>query len=102
MLVEVRNRGAAPQAFELGPLAVWPRPAPPELIDALLKAVDDENPRVRLEAIYALGVDRAGRRCRADAERLLIKALDHYDPVDPRRRGARHRPAAGEGAPATR
>ena len=50
-----------------GPLATWPRPAPPELVDALLKAVDDQSARVRLEAIYALGVvarAAAGRRCR--------------------------------------
>src|SRR4026208_1249593 len=42
-VVEVRNRGTAAEAFELGPLAVRPRPAPPELVNALLKAVDDEN-----------------------------------------------------------
>ena len=42
-------------AFAAGPLAVWPRLAPPELIDALLTAIDDENKKVRLEAIYTLG-----------------------------------------------
>ena len=79
-LVEVRNRGGAPTAFDLGPLAVWPRPAPPELVAALLEAVDDENPRVRLEAIYAAGV--LGRPpLAADAGQRLIKALDHYDPA---------------------
>ena len=51
----VRNPGRAAAAFELGPLAVWPRPVPPELVDGLLKAIDDENPKVRIEAIYALG-----------------------------------------------
>ena len=79
-LVEVRNRGGAPTAFDLGPLAVWPRPAPPELVAALLEAVDDENPRVRLEAIYAAGV-LARPPLAADAEQRLIKALDHYDPA---------------------
>jgi HEAT repeat protein len=79
-LLEVRNRGGAARAFELGPLAVWPRPAPPELIDALLKAVDDENERVRLEAIHAVGV--VGRNpLPPDAAPRLIKALDHYDPA---------------------
>lgn len=76
-LVEVRNRGGAAGAFDMGPLAVWPKPAPPELIQALLKAVDDENARVRLEAIYAIGV--VGKANPADAEAGLIKALDHYD-----------------------
>jgi HEAT repeat protein len=79
-LVEVRNRGSAMTAFELGPLAAWPRPAPPEVIAALLKAVDDETGRVRHEAIYAVGV--IGRQpLDAEAEQALIKALDHYDPA---------------------
>jgi HEAT repeat protein len=79
-VVEVRNRGTAAEAFELGPLAVWPRPAPPELTAALLKAVDDENPRVRLEAIYAAATISKSPLS-PDTEQLLIKALDHYDPI---------------------
>src|SRR5262245_2736176 len=55
-VVEVRNPGQAAAAFDMGPLAVEPRPAPGELIDALLKAVDDENPKVRTEAIYSVGI----------------------------------------------
>src|SRR4051812_18774293 len=34
-VIEKRMSGIAPGAFDLGPLAVWPRPAPPELLDAL-------------------------------------------------------------------
>jgi HEAT repeat protein len=79
-LVEVRSRGAALTAFDLGPLAVWPRPAPPELITALLTALDDENARIRIEAIYAVGAI-AGRPLTGEAEQQLIKALDHYDPA---------------------
>jgi HEAT repeat protein len=79
-LVEVRNRGGAAGAFELGPLAVWPRPAPPEVVATLLEAVDDENPKVRFEAIYAIGTI-AKAPLAADAEKLLVKALDHYDPA---------------------
>ena len=79
-VVEVRNRGTAAEAFELGPLAIWPRPAPPELVNALLKAIDDENARVRLEAIYAAATIPKGQLS-LDAEEMLIKALDHYDPV---------------------
>ncbi len=77
-LVEVRNRGGAPTAFDLGPLAVWPRPAPAELVSALLKAVDDDNARVRLEAIYAVGTI-ARAPLGPDEEQHLIKSLDHYD-----------------------
>ena len=80
-LVEVRNRGgAAQQAFELGRLGVWPRPAPAEVVAALLKAVDDENPRVRGEAIYAAATI-ATAPLQSDSEQLVVKALDHYDPV---------------------
>ena len=54
---------------------------PPELTTSLLQAVDDENAKVRLEAIYATGVDRAGRRSPTPTVQRLIKALDHYDPA---------------------
>ncbi|MEO8077095.1 MAG: HEAT repeat domain-containing protein [Acidobacteriota bacterium] len=80
LLVEVRNPGIAPAAYELGPLAVWPRPVPPELIKGLLQAVDDENPKVRLEAIYALGTI-ARAPVAAEPAAQLVKALDHYDPA---------------------
>jgi HEAT repeat protein len=79
LIIEVRGKGQAPQAFELGPLATWPRAAPPELIDALLQATDDENARVRVEAIYALGVVARGPLGDGAAGRL-IQVLDHYDP----------------------
>jgi HEAT repeat protein len=79
-VVEVRTKGQAPQAFEMGPLAVWPRPVPPELIDALLKAIDDEHQRVRVEAIYTLGTVARPPLANEPAARL-VKALDHYDPI---------------------
>jgi HEAT repeat protein len=78
--VEVRNPGRAQSAFDLGPLAVSPRSSPPELVDALLHAVDDENPKVRGEAIYAIGVV-APRPLTGAENAQLIKALDHYDPA---------------------
>ncbi len=79
-VIEKRSSGVAPEAFDLGPLIVWPRPAPPELLDALLQAIDDENPKVRLEAVYAFGIVARGP---LTPEQLgkLVKALDHYDPV---------------------
>ncbi len=80
LFVEVRNPGRAPLAFELGPLAVSARTVPPELVDALLKAVDDENPKVRLEAIYTLGTI-ASPPLPDPAAAQLVKALDHYDPA---------------------
>jgi HEAT repeat protein len=79
-VIELRNSGGAAGAFDMGPLAVWPKAAPPEVVHELLKAVDDENSRVRLEAIYAVGVIGTSG-IPADAEPALIKTLDHYDPA---------------------
>jgi HEAT repeat protein len=59
---------------------VWPKPAPPELIRELLKAVDDDSGQVRFEAIHAVGVVGSSGYPE-DAEATLIKALDHYDPA---------------------
>jgi HEAT repeat protein len=79
-VLEKRRSAIAPAAFDLGPFAVWPRAVPGELVTALLQAVDDENPKVRLEAIYATGVV-ARAPLAADQAAALIKALDHYDPA---------------------
>ena len=77
----VETRGSrAENVFNAGPLAVWPRQAPPELVNALLKAVDDENAKVRIEAIYALGAI-AQPPLTGEAAAQLVKALDHYDPA---------------------
>lgn len=78
--IEVREDGQAPRAFEMGPLAAWPKRAPEELIEALVKAIDDEDPRVRREAIYTLGVIGEGAIA-GERAASLIAALDHYDPA---------------------
>ena len=78
LLLEVRNRGRVAAAFDMGPLAVWPKAAPPALIQELLKAVDDDSGRVRNEAIYAIGVI-GGTSFPAESEPTLVKGLDHYD-----------------------
>ena len=77
-VVEVRSSGKAETAFSAGPLAVWPRPVPDTLLTQLLTAVDDENQKVRLEAIYTLGTIAQPPLGDPHAARL-IKALDHYD-----------------------
>ena len=79
-VLEKRRAGVARGAFDLGPYAVWPRTAPAELVSALLQAVDDENEKVRLDAIYAVGV--VGKSpLSPDQIARLTKALDHYDPA---------------------
>jgi HEAT repeat protein len=80
LLVEVRNAGRAEAAFDMGPLAVRPQPVPPELVRALLQAVDDDTQKVRVEAIYTLGTI-ARPPIAEDSTLQLVKALDHYDPA---------------------
>jgi HEAT repeat protein len=79
-IVEVRNAGQAETVFASGPLAVWPRPAPDALLTNLLQAVDDEHPKVRMEAIYTFGAIAKTPLSEAHA-RALVRALDHYDPA---------------------
>jgi HEAT repeat protein len=55
-VVEVRTSVAADAIFASGPLSVGPRPVPIEVLDALRTAARDDNPRVRLEAVYGFGV----------------------------------------------
>lgn len=80
LIVETRSGTYAENAFAAGPLATWPRPVPHELVAALLKAVDDENPKVRVEAIYTFGAI-APPTVSDETAQGLIKALDHYDPA---------------------
>ncbi len=79
-VVEQRKSALAAAAFDLGPLAVYPRDVPAELVTALLQAVDDESAKVRLEAIYATGVIARAPLAAEQVARLL-KALDHFDPA---------------------
>jgi HEAT repeat protein len=79
-VVEKRSSTLAAAAFEAGPGVVWPRATPPELVSALLAAMNDENQKVRLEATYALGVV-AHAPLAPDQAQILIKGLDHYDPA---------------------
>lgn len=78
-VLEKRNPLVAWTAFDLGPLALMPRKSPPELVASLLQAIDDGNPRVRVEAMYAVGVV-ARPPLTAEETTGLIKALDHFDP----------------------
>ena len=83
LVVEVRTEGRAPAAFELGPLAVWPKPVPAELIDALLQAVDDYIRKYASKLIYTLGTIGSASTVKLSEAAIarLLKALDHYDPA---------------------
>ena len=79
-IIEVRNSGSAESAFAAGPLATWPRAVPAELLTNLFMAVDDENPKVRTQAIYTVGTI-ARPPLAVEHAHSLLKALDHYDPA---------------------
>jgi HEAT repeat protein len=72
LIVEVRDPGSALDAFERGPHAVLPRDVPPELIRGLIAATKDVNPRLQLEAIYALGVIAPAPGAKPIADRLVV------------------------------
>ena len=87
LLVEKREAIAADAVFNSGPLAIGPRPVPLVVLDALRAAARDDNPRVRLEAVYAFGVlaveprgTRRGELIRASARDLaaMVNAVDPY------------------------
>jgi hypothetical protein len=54
-VVESRT-GSAGRAFAAGPMAVQPIPVPPEIIRALIVAMDSPSKLASLDATYALGV----------------------------------------------
>ncbi len=56
LVIEVRDRATAEAVFDMGPFVLLPRPVVPEVVEGLRGAMRDDNPKVRLEATYALGV----------------------------------------------
>jgi HEAT repeat protein len=56
LIIEVRSKIAAENAFSAGPLALGAAPVPMPVLTALRMAARDDNPRVGLEALYAFGV----------------------------------------------
>lgn len=56
LVVETRSRSAARRIYDLGPYGLIPQPVPIELTNGLAQAMFDQTRRVRLEAVYALGV----------------------------------------------
>lgn len=78
--VHVGVDGRGPEAFAMGPLAAWPWSAPAEVVSALLQALGDQNGRVRVEAIYTLGVI-ARPPLDDDMAKQLTAALEHPDPL---------------------
>ena len=74
------SKSRAQLAFEGGPLLRTAVPAPPSLIDVLIAAIRDENPRVRFDAVHALGFI-AEVPLPPEQLRALADEMDHYDPV---------------------
>jgi HEAT repeat protein len=74
------SKSRAQLAFEGGPLLRTAAAAPPSLADVLIAAVRDENPRVRFDAVHALGFI-VEAPLPPDQLRAFSDELDHYDPV---------------------
>jgi HEAT repeat protein len=51
-----RLTAASQRIYDLGPYGLIPQPVPVELTNGLAQSMFDQNPKVRLESIYALGV----------------------------------------------
>lgn len=78
LVVETRARSAAQRIYDLGPYGLIPQPVPIELTNGLAQAMFDDNARVRLEAVYALGV-MARPPLDAYAAEALARSLQDRD-----------------------
>jgi HEAT repeat protein len=72
LVLEVRNKISADEAFAGGPTVVGLRPVPSEVVTALRAAIRDDNPRVGLEALYAFGT--LAPAINGSARRELLRA----------------------------
>jgi len=70
----------AQDAFDAGPLVRNAGAAPPSLIDALVHALHDDAPRIRFDALHALGLI-AEPPLGPDASEALAAGLDSADPT---------------------
>jgi HEAT repeat protein len=74
------QKSRAQEAFDGGPLIRGSAPAPSVLVDKLILAIRDENPRIRFDAVHALGFI-AEAPLSAPQAAALVAELDHYDPI---------------------
>lgn len=74
------SKSTAQEAFEAGPLVRAAPPAPAAVIDRLITAMRDENPRIRFDAVHALGAIAEAPLPPAQVK-ALADELDHYDPI---------------------
>jgi HEAT repeat protein len=74
------SKSTAQEAFEAGPLVRAAPPAPAAVIDRLIVAMRDENPRIRFDAVHALGAIAEAPLPPAQVK-ALADELDHYDPI---------------------
>jgi HEAT repeat protein len=72
-IVEVRSTTVVEEAFAAGPAATRARPVPRDVIRGLLGAMSSPEPRVRVQATYALGV--LARTARSSADVALSRAV---------------------------
>lgn len=76
---EGSGRGSlAEDAFSYGPIATFPRPVPRELTAALIAASQDDDGRVRREALFTLGT--IGASLTPEETATMAALLKHDDP----------------------
>jgi HEAT repeat protein len=74
------SHSRAQDAFDAGPLVRNGAVAPPSVLDALVHALHDEAPRIRFDALHALGLI-AEPPLGQDAVEALAAGLDAADPT---------------------
>lgn len=74
------SKSQAQAAFEAGPLVRSANPVPPVVLDKLIAAMRDEHPRIRFDAVHALGA-LAEAPMAPEQIAALAEELDHYDPI---------------------
>jgi len=74
------TRSRAQEAFDAGPLVRAYPAAPAIVLDNLIAAMRDENPRIRFDAVHAIGVIGEAPLTAAQVK-ALADGLDHYEPV---------------------
>lgn len=76
LVVEVRGRSRTATAFEEGILALQPRQTPLQLVRSLTEVLRDDNRRVRLDAVYLLGVVAQPPIDKTTGDRLIEMLAD--------------------------
>lgn len=74
------SKSRAQEGFEAGPLVRAAGRAPRAVVDNLVRAIRDDNPRIQFDAVHAIGVV-AEAPLPDEQTQALVDGLEHYDVV---------------------